>query len=109
MEEAKLGLQDSANSKMEKVKRTDIPDGSGPLQIIKLARVKPPDSEIGEANNIMVMEVSGNQEDNQRNPIHQNMETIEEPQSTMRNLISKEGGDTINYNPAGGVSPCPID
>ena len=69
MEEVKLGLQDTANSKMEKVKRMDIPDGSASLQIIKLARVKPPEPEEGEANNIMVMEVSRNQEDTRRIPI----------------------------------------
>ena len=74
MEEIRLGIGDTANSKMEKVKKMAIPDGE--LQIIKLARVKPPEPAEGTVNNIMVMEVS----DNGHGPItpaatHQNMET----------------------------------
>ena len=107
MEEIKLGIYDTANSKMEKVKKMNIPDSSTSLQIIKLARVKPPEPEEGEENNIMVMEVSDNDEGTRRSPNNrQNIATEDnEPQSTMRNLLSKEGGDAINYNPAGGVSP----
>ena len=55
----------------------------------------------------MVMEVSEHEEGTRRTPTHHpNLVTDDnEPQSTMRNLLSKEGGDTINYNPGCGISP----